>query len=256
MKDAQSIKNPFKVAKSISEEVFNRWHQGDEDARGVAMEWSFHCFWYIAVHQLRDEDKADDVLQDTFFELDRLVRNGKIEWRGAVKFESYARQRLLWRITDRKRGGLGRSFMSLFEPVDGEDEELTLLDVLPSAEASPEIIAEQREAITIIIKGVLLSLREHLKSTKQRALVEVVEAMIEYVIKRLWETLPSDCPPSQTLDELLELFDTEAVEFSKRECYEFIMRHLDISRNVLDQRLKRLRPIMRDWLKKVFRDKI
>jgi len=255
MKDAQDINNPFKGAKLISEEMFNRWRQDDEKARNKAMEWFFHHFWYMAVHQLKDADKANDVLQDTFLELDEQVRSGKVKWKGTEEFERYARQRLIWRIADKRRGGLGRSLISLFESIDDEDEKLTQIDVLPSAEPLPEIIAEQREGITIIIKGVLLPLREHLKTTKQIALAEVVEAMIEYVIKSLWEALPPDCSQPQTLDELLERFDTKAVDLSKSECYQFIMRRLDISRNVLGQRLKRLRPIMGCWLKKVLREK-
>lgn len=255
MKDAQNIKNPFKGAKAISEELFNSWHKGDEMARNEAMEWFYHCFWYIAIHLLKDEDKADDVLQDTFFEFDGLVRSGRVEWKGAEKFEKYARQLLLWRIADKKRGGLSKSLMSLFEPVDDEDEDSTLMDFLPSAELPPEKTAEQRESTTIIIKGVLLPLHDALKAT-QNALAEVVEVMTEYVTHSLCETLPPNSSQPQTLDELLESFDAKTAQFNKSDCYESIMSRLDISRNVLDQRLKRLRPVMRDWLKAVFAGKM
>lgn len=69
--------------------------------------------------------------------------------------------------------------------------------------------------------------------------------MKRYLRRCLTEATLSDVDAAAlTLDELLQIATMGSLEVNKSEMYQFLMQSLRISRNVLDQRMKRIHAIL------------
>lgn len=233
-----------------------------------------------------DEDLARDLASDAFWdameELDLMINGGRfltmplaepgkegkvrglmsgrelslrepMEWRGEREFVALVRRIWILRCLDRLRqwDPVSVVLLSLVIEAEGDEEEVISEEELPGELSSLEQWLLDREGLLWFIRN-LARASEQLKD--HPACREIVEATIIYIKWKVaqcnpqWKHRSLDEIAIASIDGLVKDADLRAFDANGAEWHQFLMDVLDLSRNTLDQRVRRclqvLIPIM------------
>jgi hypothetical protein len=163
-------------------------------------------------------------------------------WPGPGRFLGWVSAFVIFRCRDQHRDALRWCTRVVELGTDGADEVDGSLLSLVSCPATQEddLIRDERDrhALPRLVRD-LESLRE--RCCDSPSLLNVVDQMETYLRQCLIESLPAAIDAeSLTLEELAEAARPERVEATKVALYQWIGRQLEIDRNTLYQRMKRI----------------
>ena len=229
-----------------------------------------------------DEDLAQDLASDAFWdameELDLMISGGRfltepvtepgkedkvtgrisgrelgrrdlMEWREEEGFLALVRRIWILRCRDRLRqwDPVAAVLLALVLEAEEGEEGVISEESLPGELSSPEQWLLDQE-------GLLWFVRNLARASEQLgdhpACREVVEATIIYVKWKVaqcnpqWKNRSLDAIAAASIEDLLEGADLSAFAANGAEWRQFLMDVLDLSRNTLDQRIRRCLPVL------------
>ena len=240
---------------------------------------SFEKFVYgFAYNFLRKQgdfnaaEDAEDVVGETWIEIDRTIRSGRLQLRrGRLQAQSAKGE---WYPFAKWLGGVIRMVcrrilrgkkptISLEEPID-EDKEgrpLTLPDVLPRWDVGPVILAKAKDRLCEWIAGLATSLLEYAETLNRGRLQEVACALSRFLC---WKVAQFICPPlsgeqwrEMDVRELLGqanlvdlgkdlLTEDYRLAFNTTEVWDWIQQELNLTRANRDQLKSRFTKTLRE----------
>jgi DNA-directed RNA polymerase specialized sigma24 family protein len=249
-----SEKRPAPV-RTLDEALFRAWQSGDLEAREAAWTLLWSALYSMAVGFCRRfsrdhataEEWAASAIADASVEIERHVSGRAIAWPGQGPFVAWVSAHVIFRCRDQCRDSLRwlKRIVDVHGPGDDEcKDRLGCLDSCPAMQEEDLIRSERdRNGLRRVVRE-LAALRELCRDSP--SLVAVVDKMQTYLRECLIETLsPAVEATSFTLDELAEAARPESVEATKSALYQLIRQRLDIDRNTLYQRMKRIHALLR-----------
>ena len=249
-------RRPGNGSATLDEQLFRAWQAGDLEARDVAWARLWNGFSSIAVSfcrrfcrdQATAKEWASSAIADASLEIERRVADGAIAWAGQGQFVRWASAQVIFRCRDQCRHSvrwLNRIVDVEDREDDGSEDRLGSLASCPPRQEEDLVRGEHhRDGLRRIVRE-LTALRALCRDSP--ALEEVVDQMRMYVRECLIESLPAGTEATSfTLDELTEAARPDRVEATKTAAYRHIMQRLDIDRNTLYQRMKRIHALRRE----------
>jgi len=244
---------------AIDEALFRAWQSGDVEAREAAWTLLWNTFSPTAVRFCRTfcrdhataEECASSAMADAAVEIERRMSADDIAWPGHEPFLGWVSAHIIFRCQDQRRDSL-RWFKRIVELRPYETDEVDVsLESRVSRPATQEEdlinIERARNGQARLVRD-LTALRE--LCADSRSLLDVVNQMEEYLRQCFVESLPAVIDATGlTLDELAAVANPDRVEASKVTLYQWIRRQLNIDRNTLYQRMKRIHALMRGSLR-------
>lgn len=248
--------NGAAAACAFDEQLFRAWQSGDLEARDAAWTLLWNAFSSMAVNfcrrLCRDQATAKEwawsAVADASLEIERRVVDGAIAWAGHGPFVRWASAQVIFRCRDHRRYSV-RWLNRIVDVEEREDEgsgdALGSLVSCPARQEEDLVRCEHdRDGLRRFVRE-LTDLRELCRDSP--ALEAVVDQMCMYLRQCLIESLPPGIEATCfTLEELAEAARPERVEATKRAVYQLIMQRLDIDRNTLYQRMKRIHALRRE----------
>ena len=245
------------TSRTLDEALFRAWQSGDVEARDAA--WTL--LWTVLSStaqkfcrrftrdQATARERASSAIADACVEVERRVSGGAIAWRGEEAFVSWASAQVIFRCRDQCRRSV--RWLKRIEIGNGQGDEkrhcrLDALVICPARQEDDLVRSEcARDGVRRFV-GQLAALRELCRNTP--ALEAVVDQMQMYCRQCLIDSLPSGIDAAAlTLDELAEISRPESIDPTKPAVYQWIMQRLEIDRNTLYQRMKRIHALWRRW---------
>ena len=254
--DALADSRPDSGSVALDEQLFRAWQSGDLEARDVAWTRLWNALSSIAVSfcrrfcrdQATAKEWASAAIAEASLEIERRVADGAIAWVGQRQFVRWASAQVIFRCRDQCRHSL--RWLNRIVDVgehedDGSEDRLGSLVSCPPRQEEDLVRGEHhRDGLRRVVRE-LTDLRAMCRDSP--ALEELVDQMRMYLRQCLIESLPSGMEATSfTLDELAEAARPERVEATKTAAYRLIMQRLDIDRNTLYQRMKRIHALRRE----------
>jgi len=247
------------AADALDEELFRAWQSGDAEAREAAWTLLWNALSSNAVRFCRRfcrdhataQECASSAIADAAVDIERRMSADGIAWPGHAPFLGWVSARIIFRCRDQRRDSL-RWFNRIVELQPDETDDLEdRLESRVSRPPTPEedLLNDERA------RDGLLRLARDLAALRERccdspSLLDVVDQMEGYLRQCLIESLPAVIDATGvTLDELAEIARPDRVEATKVALYQWIRRQLNIDRNTLYQRMKRIHALLRGPLR-------
>jgi DNA-directed RNA polymerase specialized sigma24 family protein len=250
----ESVSAAPAAATALDEALFRAWQSGDVDAREAAWTLLWNTLSSTAVKfcrrfcsdQATAKDCASSAIADAAVDIERRLSDESTAWPGHGPFVGWVLARVIFRCRDQRRDSQRwlRRAVELTDAPDEIEARLGGLVSYPPTQEEDLIRCERdRDGLRRLVRD-LATLRELCEDSP--SLLEVVDQMERYLCQCLTESLPLviDATPS-TLEELAEAARPEGVEATKFALYQRIERQLDIDRNTLYQRMKRIHALLR-----------
>ena len=246
---------PPPAAHALDEALFRAWQSGDVEAREAAWTLLWNALSSTAVRFCRRfcrddataKDCASSAIADAAVDIERRMFADGIAWPGHGPFIGWVSARIIFRCRDQRRDSL-RWFDRIVElrphEIDELEDRLGSRISRPATQEEDLINGERdRDGMLRLVRD-LAALRELCRD--RPSLVNVIDQMEGYLRQCLIESLPAaiDATPF-TLDELVEAARPDRVEATKAALYQWIKRELNIDRNTLYQRMKRIHALLR-----------
>jgi hypothetical protein len=240
---------------TLDEALFRAWQSGGVETREAAWTLLWSALSSMAVkfcrRFCRDDATAIEwalsAIADASVEIEGCVSGGAIAWPGQGQFVGWVSAHVIYRCRDQCRDSLRwlKRIVDVQERGDDEGEDrLGSLVSCPAMQEEDLIRGERdRDGLRHLVRE-LAALRELCRDSA--SLRAVVDQMQMYLRQCLIESLPPVVEATSfTLDELAEAARPERVEATKSALYQLIRQRLDIDRNTLYQRMKRIHALLR-----------
>lgn len=240
--------------RSLDEALFRAWQSGDIEARDAAWTLLSGAVSSMAVNfcrrfcrdQRTATEWASSAISDASVEIDRRVSGGTIAWPGQSQFVGWVAAHVIFRCRDQCRGSLRwvKHIVAIEDRGDGEREDCFESRVSCPATQEEDLIRgdRDREGLRRLVRE-LTELGERCRDCP--SLVAVINQMQTYLRQCLIDSLPPAIEATAfTLDELAEAARPEQVEATRSALYHLIRQRLDIDRNTLYQRMKRIHALL------------
>jgi DNA-directed RNA polymerase specialized sigma24 family protein len=257
--EACGSETPPPAAHALDEALFRAWQSGDVEAREAAWTLLWDALSSPAVRFCRRfcrdhataKDWASSAIADAAVDIERRMYAEGIAWPGHGPFLGWVSARVIFRCRDQCRDSL-RWFNRIVElrarEADELEERLGSRVSRPPTQEEDLINGErERDGLRWLVRD-LAALRELCRDSP--SLLDVVDQMEGYLRHCLIESLPAVIDATSfTLDDLAEAARPDRVEATKVALYQWIKRQLNIDRNTLYQRMKRIHALLRGPLR-------
>jgi DNA-directed RNA polymerase specialized sigma24 family protein len=238
------------AAPAFDEALLRAWQSGNVDAREAAWTMLWDAVSSTAIRFCRRfcrdaataEDWAASAIADASVDIERRLAADDMPWPGPGPFLGWVSAFVIFRCRDQRRDSR-RWFDRVVElgtdETDEFDGSLASLVSCPATQEEDLIRDERdRDGLLRLVRDLAI-LRDLCQDSP--SLLNVLDQMETYLRQCLIDALPDAIDAELlSLEELAETARPERVEATKVALYRWIGQELDIDRNTLYQRMKRI----------------
>jgi DNA-directed RNA polymerase specialized sigma24 family protein len=212
-----------------------------------------YCRQQLRCDRATAEECASDAFLKAVKEIEKHVRENTDVFKRVESFEPWVTARVMYRCWDAIREERKRNAREAYDRTtdDGRD---TVVETLEAGGPSAEDDAIAATSVRNMARE-LETAREQALVACSFALVDVIDVIRRYLRERFAAASPVHQGQSQAhgpaleelpLDALAGMADLEQFDLEQKDMNMVVMQQLHLSRNEFDQRMKRIRQILRD----------